>query len=56
MSDICKFCDLDAEYMIQWGPQSNQKDVVCSLHIAKQLSRIKANEMYIVKINKLDDD
>jgi len=56
MDDKCKFCGLDADYMIQWGPQSNQKVVVCSFHVTKQLSRIKANEMYIVKVNKLDED
>ena len=52
MNDICRFCNNNAEYVIQWGPGVHQKKYVCAEHVKDQLEKIAANEMYIVKIEK----
>ena len=46
-------CSKEAEFIIQWGPKVDQKEYVCSEHMVDALSKIKAIEFYVVKINKL---
>lgn len=55
MKKYCLFCGSDAEYVIQWGPKSDQKEYVCVEHVSRMLKKISAPEAYIVKIKKMDD-
>lgn len=52
---FCIFCGYDAEYVIQWGPKSDQKEYVCTEHVPNLLKRISAPEAFIVKIEKVDN-
>jgi hypothetical protein len=55
MKKLCLFCGLDADYAIQWGSKSDQKEYVCIDHIPNMLKKISAPEAFIVKIEKVDD-
>lgn len=53
---FCLFCGCDAEYTIQWGPKSDQKEYVCTDHVSNMLRKISAPEAFIVKIEKVEDE
>ena len=53
MKKYCLCCSEEAEFTIQWGPEKEQKEYVCSDHMSVALSRIKAIEFFIVKIKKI---
>ena len=46
-------CSKKADFIIQWGPQQDQKEYVCSADMAEALEKIKAIEFFVVKINKI---
>ena len=50
--DRCKFCMQEADYVIQWDPQSGQKGFACEDHIRKLLAATKAPEMWVIKVKK----
>jgi len=56
MKKYCLFCGSDAEYVIQWGSATDQKEYVCIDHISNMLRKISAPEAFIVKIEKVEDD
>ena len=48
----CMCCSEEAEFIIQWGPNKDQKEYVCSEHMTDALAKIKAIEFYIIKVRK----
>jgi len=50
----CLHCPAPAEFVIQWGPKSDQKEYVCCDHLADVVRKIKAIEFFVVKINKIN--
>tara|TARA_Y100000034_G_C6602317_1_gene262085 strand:+ start:276 stop:437 length:162 start_codon:yes stop_codon:yes gene_type:complete len=53
VSAKCKYCGLDADYVVQYGPQANNKEAACEDHVRKLLSSAKAQEMWIAKVQKI---
>jgi hypothetical protein len=51
----CLFCGGTAEYLIQWGANTAQKEYVCIDHVPNMLKKIKSPEAFIVKVEKVDD-
>lgn len=49
----CIYCQKEAEFVIQWGPNADQKEYVCSDHLSSAVTKIKAMEFYVVKIGKI---
>ena len=49
----CIKCSKSAEFVIQWGPNADQKEYVCSEHLAEFVCGIKAIEFFVVKIHKV---
>ena len=47
----CIKCSKSAEFVIQWGPNADQKEYVCSEHLAEFVCGIKAIEFFVVKIH-----
>jgi hypothetical protein len=43
----------EADYAIQWGPQTAQKEFACEDHIRKLLGSVKTPEMWVIKIKTL---
>ena len=52
MNDKCIYCYLDADYIVQWGPEADQKKACCTAHIERLLSEIAAPEMWVIKVKK----
>ena len=52
MKERCLYCYLDADFIVQWGPEADQKKSACSLHIEQLLSEVPAPEMWVVKVKK----
>jgi len=49
----CINCSKEAEFIIQWGPEKDQKEYTCAPCMPTALSKIKAIEFYVVKIRKI---
>jgi len=49
----CLVCGCDAEFVVQWGPKTDQKEYVCAEHLAEALKRISAIEFFCVKLEKI---
>jgi hypothetical protein len=49
----CMVCGRHAEFVIQWGPKPDQKEYVCSDHLAESVQRIQAIEFFVVKLEKI---
>ena len=47
-------CNGKSDFVIQWGPNPDQKEYVCAKHIAESIERIPAIEFFVVKLVKLD--
>jgi len=54
MKKYCIKCRTPANFVIQWGPNADQKEYVCSYHLAETVEAIKAIEFFVVKIGKID--
>ena len=48
----CMACHKEATFVIQWGPNPDQKEYVCSDHLATAVEKIPAIEFFCVKITK----
>jgi len=53
VSNGCKYCMQEADYAIQWGPNSGQKEYACEDHIRKLLASVKAPEMWVIKVKTI---
>tara|TARA_X000001388_G_scaffold2464_1_gene1913 strand:+ start:332 stop:496 length:165 start_codon:yes stop_codon:yes gene_type:complete len=53
MGKYCIRCRKHADFVIQWGPNADQKEYVCSHHLADAVEAIKAIEFFVVKIGKI---
>ncbi len=53
MSDDCKYCMQEADYAVQWGPQSGEKEFACEDHIRKLLASVISPEMWVIKLRKI---
>ena len=50
----CIRCSKDADFVIQWGPNADQKEYVCIDHLTETIDGIKAIEFFVVKITKIN--
>ncbi len=48
----CIVCRKQAEYVVQWGRQPDQKEYTCAEHIPDLLEKVPALEFFVVKIEK----
>jgi len=52
MNDRCRYCNMDADYIIQWGPKVGEKDQTCADHVSKLLDFANVPETWVVRIKK----
>ena len=52
--DTCRPKLVDAKFVVQWGPNSNQKIYVCASHLPEVIDAIDAIEFFVVKVNKIN--
>jgi len=50
----CATCRTKASYVIQWGPNADQKEYSCDDHVTELLKRVPAIEFFVVKIQKVN--
>ena len=48
----CIHCPDLAEFVIQWGPNPDQKEYVCADDLAAAVKKIKAIEFFVVKLER----
>jgi len=49
----CLVCQKPANFVIQWGPDADQKEYVCADHLAIAVENIPAIEFFCVKLQKI---